>query len=77
MRRLVIVPEGWPCTLAECRPGHFLWQDSLCFKDEYGAELGGQYTESGEIFWGGAPNAVARAAFMVQPVSPVWEEYEE
>jgi len=36
MKRLVLEPFGWPCTLGECPPGHFLWEDSVCFKTEYG-----------------------------------------
>ncbi len=33
-----IVPVGWPCSLTECRPGHFIplaYPDMLCFKSEY------------------------------------------
>ena len=37
MRRLVLIPEGWPCELRECPPGLFLYQDNVCFKTEYGA----------------------------------------
>ena len=76
MRRLVMVADGWPCSLRECRPEHFVWEDRLCFKDDYGSE-GNSYNEAGEIFWGGASDKVARAALIVQPVSPVWEPYEE
>lgn len=76
MRRLVMLPEGWPCALQECRPGHFLWNDNLCFKDEYGP-AGHSYNEAGEIFWGGAKTDDERQALVVQPVSPVWEGYEK
>lgn len=76
MRRLVMVPDGWPCTLRECRPGHFVWDDCLCFKDEY-AEAGNSYNEAGEVFWGGVKTASERDALVVQPVAPVWQEYED
>lgn len=75
MKRLVMVPEGWPCTLAECRPGYFLWGDRLCLKDEY-QEAGNSYNEAGEIFWGGTTSGTARDALVVQPVDAIWEEYE-
>lgn len=76
MKRLVMVPEGWPCMLSECRPGHFIFESRLCFKDEYEG-AGNSYNEAGEIFWGGTSDKHDRAKLIVQPVSPVWEEYEE
>lgn len=66
MRRLVMQPDGWPCLYAECRPGHFVYGDSLCLKSEYG---GDGYCESGEAF--------ARTEAVVQPVLAVWQEFEE
>lgn len=74
MKRLVIQPDGWPCKFAECRPGHFLFRDYLCFRSEYGDDA---YVESGEFFWGGVKSKEERAELIVQPVSAVWEEYEE
>lgn len=76
MKRLIMQPDGWPCTLRECRPGHFLWQENLCFKDEYGS-AGNSYNEAGEIFWGGAATVEDRAQLIVQPVDPLWGEYDE
>ena len=38
MRKLLIEPDGWPCTLVECPPGPFInveSPDMLCFKSEY------------------------------------------
>jgi hypothetical protein len=66
---MVMVPEGWPCKHQECRPGFFVFNDRLCFKDEYGSK-GGSYNEAGEFFCGGDE-------VMVQPVEPIWEEFEE
>lgn len=76
MKRLVMLPEGWPCTLAECRPGFFLWEEHLCLKDEYGS-ADGSYNEAGERFWGGVTDAAEREKLVVQPVEPKWEEYED
>lgn len=70
-----MMPDGWPCTLGECRPGHFIFQDLLCFKDEYGS-AGNAFNEAGEIFWGGTTDVTERRKLVVQPVDPVWEEYE-
>lgn len=65
MKRLVMHPDGWPCRYDECRPGHFLYGDSLCLKSEYGED---GYCDSGEFF--------VRTESTVQPVVAVWEEYE-
>jgi hypothetical protein len=74
MKQLVIVPDGWPCTLAECRPGFFVSKESLCLKSEYGTN--DAYVESGEYFAGGAATKEERALLIVQPVKAVWEEVE-
>lgn len=66
MRRLVIVPEGWPCLYSECRPGFFTADLMLGLKTEY--EDNG-YCDTGEAF--------ANKDRVVQPVNAVWEIYEE
>lgn len=66
MRRLVMVPDGWPCAYDECRPGHFVCDENLGLKSEYGGE---GYCDSGEFF--------ARKEAAVQPVIAKWEDYEE
>ncbi len=76
MKRLEIVPEGWPCHLRECRPGLFLFKDQLCLKDEYGA-AGNVYNDAGEIFWGGTSTKADRDYFAAQPVEARWEEFDE
>lgn len=50
MIRKLIIPDGWPCVLAECPPGPFIpvsAPDQLCFKTEYGQKesfnAGGEY----------------------------------
>lgn len=76
-RRLTLNPEGWPLPFAECPPGFFVVLDggAACFKSEYGGDA---YCESGEAFWGPAPQTKeSRAACVVQPVVPVWEEVED
>lgn len=79
-KRLIITPEGWPCSLAECRPGHFVFDDKyLGFKSEY-LEKDGQiqaFNEGGEFFVGGKPDESERRRIIVQPVKPEWEEYDD
>lgn len=65
MKRLVIHPEGWPCSYAECRPGLFLCDDMVGLKTEYGDD---GYCDSGESF--------AAKDAQVQPVTYTWEVYE-
>ncbi len=76
MKRLIIEPNGWPCHLDECQPGPFTFQDSPCFKSEYGQDE--VYCgDSGEIFWGGMNDKNKRAKLIVQPCKYVWLEEEE
>jgi hypothetical protein len=38
MKRVMLVPNGWPCTLAACPPGPFTdVEGHLGFKTEYGS----------------------------------------
>lgn len=74
MRRLVVVPAGWPCTYAECRPGLFVIDGHLNLKTEYGSD---GYCDSGEAFWGGVSGEEARNKLTIQPVDAIWEEFEE
>lgn len=66
MKRLVVQPEGWPCAYEECRPGLFLAGEMIGLKSEYGGE---GYCDSGEAY--------ARRDSIVQPVSYIWETYED
>lgn len=68
MKRLVMMPDGWSCTIDECRPGHFAFKGLLCFKSEYGVKPE-CFNEAGEYLQY-APSD------LVQPVDPVWEEFE-
>ena len=74
MKRLVVIPAGWPCTYAECRPGFFVVDELLCLKSEYGSD---GYCDSGEAFWGGVSTEEERNKLIVQPVDAIWEEYED
>jgi len=83
MKSMIIEPHGWPCTLSECPPGFFVFDDDLFLKDEYGHEsdeTGKWYTSaycsSGEFFRGGAKTKKDREKLVVQPVEVVWEESE-
>lgn len=75
MKTLTIKPDGWPCKLGECPPGHFVFEDSLCFKTEYG-ELE-VYNEAGEAFWGGQSTKLAVSNLIVQPVVAEWVDEEQ
>lgn len=66
MKRMLIQPDGWPCTYAECPPGFFVYGTMLGLKSEYGGE---GYCDSGEAF--AKPGDVE-----VQPVMAVWVEEE-
>jgi hypothetical protein len=71
MKILRVVPEGWPCTLEECPPGHFTHKDQLCFKTEYrDAGKIEAYNSAGEFFCGDSNKTI------VQPVIHVWAEEE-
>lgn len=74
MKRFVIKPENWSCTLAECPAGFFMFNDQLCLKTEYvGCGPQGVYGASGEVFWGGAKTGAIRQKVLVMPVKVVWE----
>lgn len=70
MKRLILEPIGWPCSLEECPPGHFLYRDMIGFKSEYHQSDGEPkaFCDSGEYFV--TPEAT------VQPLIYRWEEYE-
>lgn len=75
MKRLEIEPQGWPCKLKECPPGHFMFQDSLCFKSEYMPDNRLEvFCDTGECFWGGTNTDKDREELCVQPVVAVWKE---
>jgi hypothetical protein len=72
MKQVLIEPDGWPTTLAECPPGPFMFNDSLCFKSEYRTDGKIEaFCESGEFFWGGTSANEDRNRLMVQPVKVV------
>jgi len=60
IKQIIIEPDGWECLIEECQSGHFMFEDDLCFKTEYGMEV---YCSSGETFM---PRKV-----LVQPVAIV------
>lgn len=72
MKKLVLNPDGWPCTLAECPPGAFLHSEKhLGFKSEYHTSTGKieAYNEAGEFYCGDPKD-------LVQPLLPEWLEDE-
>lgn len=75
MKRCTLIPDGWPCSFAECPPGFFMFNKNIFLKSEYGGDEA--YCESGEVFWGGTQTKEERAKLEVQPVRVHWEYYEE
>lgn len=71
-------PEGWPCALEACPPGPFSWLEGpaeglLGYMSEYSDAHGPMaYNSAGERI----PMHEHRKA-KVQPLEPVWEEFEE
>lgn len=49
MKRLVIKPYEFPCTLNDCEPGLFVFGGEVCMKTDYGT----YFNCVGEVFWGG------------------------
>lgn len=76
MKRLVLQPIGWKCTLNECPPGLFVFDESVGFKSEYRTNDGNleAFCKNGEYFWGGASTQEQRGKNIVQPVNAVWED---
>ena len=75
MKRLELKPDGWPCRLSECPPGHFLYHDIAMFRSEY--STGGKpdaYNGGGEFF---CPTDCNAAEAIVQPLIAEWVEYDE
>lgn len=79
MMRVVLKPDGWPCTIKEAPPGPIIFQGnnhtSLWFKSEYGNDNKRDgsymaYNEAGEFL------AVDQSTTFVQPVEVVIEEEE-
>ena len=68
---LMMEPEGYPCTIADCPPGFFLSGDELCLKTEYSNrdKQTEAYCGSGEYF-------CAKDSKIVQPVIYIWKEEE-
>jgi hypothetical protein len=61
-KQLLLVPDGWPVRLGDCRSGLFVHGDSVCMLSDYNA-----YDSEG-AFW--APED--RDELIVQPVRAVW-----
>ena len=67
----IIHPINEKVTLNECPPGLFWFEDSLCFKSEYGDNYGHSEAfcvSSGEYFWGGTSDKRLREHLMVTPI---------
>jgi hypothetical protein len=75
MKKLLLEPKGWTCSLEECPPGLFVSEDRIVgFKSLYSPDKDGYldvYEESGDIYPG---RDVDKRKMMVQPVKSVWVE---
>ena len=81
VKRVKVVPHGWPCTFDECPPGLFATVDirtgdvSLGLMTEYtqdrpdGSERqrDAYVVDSGEYWWGGTSTVAERGKVIVQP----------
>ncbi len=76
-RRLLLIPDGWPCELSECPPGPFVhpatewFANLLCFKSEYMDGETGKiiaYNSAGEFYCGEG---------LVQPVRAIFEDSDD
>ncbi len=76
MKRFELKPDGWPCRLAECPPGPFLFKEALGFKSEYTSDKGfpEAYNEAGEYFHGDGKSDAKDQ--IVQPLIVEWVEVE-
>lgn len=70
MKKLVLVPDGWPCSLEECPPGLFLSENkNIGLKSEYRPNGKVEaFCDSGEYFCGEG---------QVQPLRYYWEDGED
>jgi hypothetical protein len=68
----LIVDGGPTVSLASCPIGLFLFGGELCLKTEYGnndGRINAYIVDSGEFFWGGAPQMIKNQR--EQQVTPV------
>ena len=72
MKKLVLNPDSWECTLEECPPGLFVFEGMVCFKTEYPTDSGKvqAFNKAGEMF-------CYEGTILVQPVLAKWEDDEE
>ena len=71
MRKIELIPEGFPVSLAECPEGPFLYDGDVGFKSEYQGKpetIDAYCLESGEYFWGGTSTGEKQRELIVQPL---------
>lgn len=55
IKKLILRPKDWECTIAECPPGPFVFDGDVGFKTAY-RHSGGHsevFCSNGDAFWGG------------------------
>lgn len=73
MKRLVLVPDGWPCKRNECRAGLFVTLSDC--SDFWSNGAIGLNTDYNTAYLHNGDSCCYEG--YVQPVIPEWEEYEE
>lgn len=73
MKRLVVVPDGWPCKLSECPSGLFMFEGALVVKSKYGPQENALLALDGGIFTGQTEKE-KRGDLIVQPCRYEWIE---
>ena len=73
MKRMIIVPDGWPIPIKQCQPGFFVHKDNLYLISEY--RTNNESTEY-EMFCSSGEYCCLNSKTIVQPVTYEWEEDE-
>ena len=63
--RIELVPSGFPCRLANCPPGPFLYGDNVGMKSVHDSVY---VVNNGDAFWGDTDKGACRNDLIVQPL---------
>ena len=74
MKRMIIVPDGWPRKLRECLPGFFVHKEDLYLISEYKTDNDSEFNES---YCSSGEYCCLDYDTVVQPVAYEWEEDDE
>ena len=74
MKKMIVVPDGWPMALSKCLPGFFVHKHDLYLISEY--RTNNESTEY-EAFCSSGEYCCLDSKTVVQPVRYEWEEDDE